>query len=108
MAGVFRQVLEVPNEEGAIFKTGGVQSSRSAGGERVQRRHFGCFRLSWPIYLGYGNTTTPGVPDIDYPSFLDLPHAAAQSLSTWDGAGRNVHPARNQAAHRALPVRPPC
>jgi predicted nucleotidyltransferase component of viral defense system len=79
VAEIFRQVLEIPSEDGVIFKpeTLRVAAAReedeySGVALDVQAELAGA-RLPIHIDIGYGDAITPGVLDIEYPSLLGMP-----------------------------------
>jgi hypothetical protein len=79
VAEIFRQVLEIPSEDGVIFKpetlraaTARAEDEYSGVSLDVQAELAGA-RLPIHVDVGYGDAITPGVLDIDYPSLLDLP-----------------------------------
>ena len=79
VAEIFRQVLEVPSEDGVIFKPETLRATAARAEDEysgvtldVQAELAGA-RLPIHIDIGYGDVITPGVLDIDYPSLLDLP-----------------------------------
>lgn len=79
VAEIFRQVLEVPSEDGVIFKPETLRAAAARAEDEysgvtldVQAELAGA-RLPIHIDIGYGDAITPGVLDIDYPSLLGMP-----------------------------------
>jgi hypothetical protein len=79
VAEIFRQVLEVPSEDGVIFKPETLRAAAARAEDEysgvsldVQAELAGA-RLPIHVDIGYGDAITPGVLDIDYPSLLDMP-----------------------------------
>ena len=76
---IFRQVLDIPGEDGVIFKpeTLRVAAARAedeySGVALNLQAELAGARLPIHIDIGYGDAITPGVQEIDYPSLLDLP-----------------------------------
>lgn len=79
VAEIFRQVLEVPSEDGVIFKPETLTAAAARAEDEysgvaldVQAELAGA-RLPIHIDIGYGDAITPGVLDIEYPSLLGMP-----------------------------------
>ena len=79
VAEIFRQVLEVPSEDGVIFKPETLRVAAARAEDEysgvaldVQAELAGA-RLPIHIDIGYGDAITPGVLDIEYPSLLGMP-----------------------------------
>jgi predicted nucleotidyltransferase component of viral defense system len=79
VAEIFREVLEIPSEDGVIFKPETLRAAAARAEDEysgvsldVQAELAGA-RLPIHVDIGYGDAITPGVLDIDYPSLLDMP-----------------------------------
>jgi hypothetical protein len=79
VAEIFREVLEIPSEDGVIFKPETLRAAAARAEDEysgvsldVQAELAGA-RLPIHVDIGYGDAITPGVLDINYPSLLDMP-----------------------------------
>lgn len=79
MLQVFRDVLAVEENDGVVFDVEGLKVDRireevAYGGLRLQTTALiDKARVKVTIDIGFGDSTEPGIEEMDYPALLDLP-----------------------------------